>query len=148
MSRKPKLEVVQDGTQVEQNTEETRGRVARGALDVVIGAFEDFGKNRMSFRRAIRTDNAQQAFIKYLQERERARSLLIKQYDETGKGWENVAEAPAGLVSEILALQTEDVVVDFGESLEITEKELDDFKIEKRNYNILKAIGFLVVKDS
>lgn len=130
---------VEDGGN--QSAARVVGRVARGALERVWDAFGDLRNNRLSIPDNARLWNAQQVLVTKLKEREGIKETTIKQYDETGKGWEDASKAPPELVTKILELQNEVIEIDFGPS--IAAENLKDAAMLPDNFAILKELHFI-----
>lgn len=119
--------------------------VARAALEMVRDAIIEFGTkpNKHNLVRTDKIRGGRLLVIHEIQKREELKSDIIKQYDETGQGWPNVADAPKEAVEKILALLNETITLNFGEPIKLSDHDRETLVMEEPNYSVLKEVGFI-----
>lgn len=122
------------------------GRKQNGEADGVLGALEDLGRNRLPLPQTVRVHNATKVVQEAIREREELRQSLIKQYDDNGGGWQDVAEAPDELVNKVAELLTEEVELDLGEPMTL-KAGVRNIELSRESYAILEHLGFLDFPD-
>lgn len=116
-------------------------KIANLLLEKVHDAVKDAGKNRLPYEDTERLYDFRVLIADCIKRREGLRTDFIKQYDETGKGWEFSVEAPPALVESIQRLLLETVDLDFGPPLVIGDKKA--FLLSGESLTVLKGIGIL-----
>lgn len=125
-------------------------KIPNGLLSAVIGAFNDFEKNRLPYNISVRLHNARKAFERALNERVDLQNTLVKQYVKPGA--EAVKETDEGyeeLRLKVEELYNTEIEVDFGNPIE--EEKIaalgERVAVLGNSIDLLQFIGFLVHKN-
>ena len=116
-------------------------KIVYGSLDKIYNALVSVGRG-LSVSDMRLVHRAKKRVGEFVSEREALRKEIIKEFDETGRGWDDPADAPPELVSRILVLHAQEVDLVFTPDEKLTLP--DSFVIEDGvAYSLLVDVGFL-----
>lgn len=127
-------------------------------LELVIGALQDFGGNRLPYRVAARAHNQKKVAVDQVEKREALRRDIVTPHLPEGTKLEELKTEAAALrilgpaayrevQDKIRQLQDEEVDLDFGAPIDfndLDDKDLKTLRVEETTTGILKRWGLLV----